>query len=287
MDTPTWEDMISLNARTDMGDEVLGTARDYVKQDSGEIQWDRNRISLEQALAADTAVLPPTERREGYYGPNHYNYWASGIRDVCQIAEWLETRTIVRGTFFDFGCAAGRVLRQVKAAAGFTEVIGSDINRSHVDWIARHFPDSIKVFQNTSIPVLPLPDESVDVVTAFSVFTHIECFDSTWLMELRRILRPGGIAWLTVHSDRTWRDIEPSWPLHRALTSHPDYIKYGAHRTLPQDRLVFRWHMERSYSANVFYTEAYIRTRWGRIMEVRDMFPALPFYQDIVVLQKT
>jgi SAM-dependent methyltransferase len=282
----TWEDMISINARTEVPDKVLGPVRDYIGQNGGDIQWDYGRISLESAMEGDTAPLPATEQREGYYGLNHFNYWASGMRDACQIAEWLDARHIARGTFFDFGCATGRVLRHIGAAAGFDEIMGCDINRAHVDWIGQHLPPSIKVFQNTSIPSLPLADASVDVVTAFSVFTHIETFDTTWLMELRRILRPGGIAWLTIHGNRTWRDIMPTWPLYTPLTTHPDYAKYSAYRDLPEDRLVFRWAGERSYSANVFYKEAYIRQRWGRILAFKDIFPAIPLFQDIVVLQK-
>lgn len=284
-----WEDMISLNSRAEVTDAALGAPRDYLHQDAGEVRWDRQRIPLEQALASDTAPLPTTEQREGYYGANHFNYWASGLRDYCQLLEWLEPNQVARGTLLDIGCATGRLIRHAHAHshAGFGEVVGCDINRAHVDWIGRFLPAGIKVFQNTSIPALPLPDASVDVVTAFSVFTHIECFDTTWLMELRRILRPGGVAWLTIHGERTWRDIAPTWPLHASLTAHPDYARYRTGMGLPQERLVFRWHAERSYSANVFYAETYIRRIWGRILAVRDVFPALPFFQDVIVLQKT
>ncbi len=281
----TWEDMISLNARAETTDVPLGPAHDYLAQDLGEVVWDRDRISLEQALAGDTAPLPTTAQREGYYGSNHFNYWASGLRDYCQLLEWLEANNTERGTLLDLGCATGRLIRH--AHIGFGEVIGCDINRAHVDWVMQYLPRAIAAFQNTSIPTLPLSDASVDVVTAFSVFTHIECFDTTWLMELRRILRPGGVAWLTIHGDRTWRDISPSWPLYASLIAHPDYSRHRAGADLPQERLVFRWHGERSYSAQVFYRETYIRRVWGRILAVRDMFPALPFFQDIVVLQKT
>ena len=285
----TWEDMISLNSHTEMMDEVLGPPRDYLGQDTGEVTWDRERISVDQALANDTAPLPTTEQREGYYGPNHFNYWASGLRDYCQLLEWLEPNNVARGKLLDIGCATGRLIRHVHAhtRAGFGEVIGCDINRAHVDWIGRYLPLGIKVFQNTSIPALPLPDASVDVVTAFSVFTHIECFDTTWLMELQRILRPGGIAWLTIHGERIWRDIGPTWPLYASLTAHPEYCRHRSSTRLPQERLVFRWYAERSYSAQVFYTETYIRRIWGRILAVRDVLPALPFFQDVVVLQKT
>lgn len=285
MSDSTWEDMISINSRTDTSTETLGPATDYLHQDAGEVLWDRKRIPLEDALARDGFPIPSTAQREGYYGDNHFNYWASGLRDYCQLLEWMEPRDVPHKTLLDMGCATGRFLRH--AHADFAEVIGCDINRKHVDWIGQHLGSDIKVFQNTSVPSLPLPDESVDVITAFSVFTHIECFDTTWLMELRRILRPNGIAWLTIHGERTWREIEPSWPLHAALTSHPEFSQYSSSRALPSDRLVFRWHAERSYSANVFYTDQYIQRTWGRILTVRETFPALPHFQDVVVLQKT
>ena len=212
----TWEDMISLNSRTKTTGEPLGPPREYLGQDIGEVAWDRRRIPIDQALATDTSPLPTVEQREGYYGPNHFNYWASGLRDYCQLLEWLEPNGVPRGTLLDIGCATGRLIRHAHAhtQTSFGEVIGCDINRAHVDWIGRYLPLTIKAFQNTSVPVLPLPDASVDVVTAFSVFTHIECFDTTWLMELRRILRHGGVAWLTIHGERTWRDIGPTWPLY-------------------------------------------------------------------------
>lgn len=284
MSDATWEDMISINSRADTSMETVGRAVDFLHGDRGDVAWDRNRIPLDVALEHDGFQIPSTAQREGYYGDNHFNYWASGLRDYCQLLEWMEPRNVPHGTLLDMGCATGRFVRH--AHADFTEVIGCDINRKHVDWIGQHLGADIKVFQNTSVPSLPLADESVDVVTAFSVFTHIECFDTTWLMELRRVLRPGGIAWLTIHGERTWRDIEPSWPLYPVLTSHPDYAQYRDLPSLPTDRLVFRWHAERSYSANVFYTDRYIRQTWGRILTVRDTFPALPHFQEVVVLQK-
>jgi SAM-dependent methyltransferase len=284
VESTTWEDMISLNSRSRSNDETLGTARDFLNQDRGEVDWNRKRISLEQALAADTAPIPTTEQREGYYGPNHFNYWASGLRDYCQLMEWLDNNSAKTSSILDIGCATGRFIRH--AHCDFPEIIGCDINRSHVDWVGKHLRPEIKVFQNTSIPTLPLPDNSVDVVTAFSVFTHIECFDTTWLMELRRILRAGGVAWLTFHGERTWRDIQPSWPLHNSLITHPDYASVKDSPTLPEDPLVFRWRSELSYSSNVFYTERYLRRTWGRILSLEEIFPALPHFQDIVVLRK-
>lgn len=280
----TWEDMISINSRSEMHDENVGFARDHLGQDTGEVSWDRSRIPIEEAFVADAAPIPSTAQREGYYGSNHFNYWASGLRDYCQLMEWLEKNRASCDSLLDLGCASGRFIRH--AHRNFKEVAGCDINRSHVDWVGRHLPREIKVFQNTSVPTLPLPDNSIDVITAFSVFTHIECFDTTWLMELRRVLRPGGVAWLTIHGERTWKEIAPTWPLYTALITHPDYLATKNNPAPPKDRTVFRWRTEQSYSSNVFYTRRYIDDIWGRILSVKDLFPALPLFQDVVVLRK-
>jgi SAM-dependent methyltransferase len=217
MQTNVWEDFISLNSTADYAaGKTHEPVKSYVEQADGSVVWDASRLPVEVAVSRDTAPLPLTEHREGYYGPNHYNYWASGLRDWFQILEWCEANDHKINSVLDMGCASGRLLRHLHYQSDVRDVIGCDINRAHVDWVGRHLPREVRVFQNSSIPTLPLPDASLDIVTAFSVMTHIETFDSTWLMELCRVLRPGGIAWLTFHGDRTWRELEPSWPLYGA-----------------------------------------------------------------------
>jgi SAM-dependent methyltransferase len=281
----SWEDSISLNSGAGFFSEHIGPAAQFAAQDDGSVVWDRNRIPLDVALSRDKAPLPSTEAREGYYGPNHFNYWASGLRDYCEIAEWLERNDIGISNCLDIGCASGRLIRAFDAQGG-VKAIGCDINRRHVDWVAANLPPTIAVFQNHSIPSLPLAENSIDLVTAFSVFTHVEAFDTTWLMEINRILRPGGIAWLTIHGDRTWKELRPDWPLYGPLDAHPGYGDDRKHTNIPRPRIVYRWHKDKSYSANVFYSYEYIKTVWGRILDIVEIRACLPPYQDAVVLRK-
>lgn len=286
MEGEIWEDLISVNSRAELDTEVLAPVRDHLHQNDGSVQWDRGLLPLDVAVGRDVSPLPIEADRELYYGRNHFNFWASGLRDYCQIRDWITAHGVCIETALDFGCASGRILRHLHYQTDIGTVIGCDINRLHVEWVSRFLPPAIIVFQNTSIPYLPLPSESVDLITAFSVFTHIECFDTNWLMELRRILKPNGIAWLTIHGDRVWRELTPEWPLYSALDTHPEYARYRQHLELPKERLVFRWLSNRSYSANIFYSYDYIRRNWGRIMQVVDIFPGLPHFQDIVIMQK-
>jgi SAM-dependent methyltransferase len=286
MQTRIWEDFISINPSVEASTTTLPSVSAYVEQADGSVVWDTAELSVSTAVSRDTSPLPTTEDREGYYGPNHYNYWASGLRDFLQITAWCKRNGVELNSLIDLGCASGRLLRHAHYQSEIKEVIGCDINRSHVDWVAKNLPREIQVFQNSSIPFLPIPDASIDFLSAFSVMTHVETFDTAWLMEFRRVLRPGGVAWLTFHGDRTWREVAPGWPLYAALDAHPDYATYRSNPTLPSDRLVFRWNVEGSYSANIFYRDEYIKSVWGRFLDFQEIIPCQPSFQDTAIFRK-
>lgn len=283
-----WEDQIALNTRGGVEFDVLAPAVEHRTADAHPTDWSAEGEALETSLARDMFPLPRTEDREGYYGPHHYSYWVSGHRDARLLLECADRQGVDVRDYLDLGCASGRVLRHVALSDRGINTYGCDINRRHTDWVARYLPSSITVFQNHSIPNLPLPDASLDAVTAYSVFTHIEAFETAWFMELRRVLRPGGIAWVTIHSEKTWQVMEPGWPLYDAMLGFDAFAPYAndARTTLPEERLVFRSSGERSYSSNVFYHRDYIQRTWGRIFSVVEEHHRLPDYQDVVILRK-
>ena len=285
MQLHTWEDFISLHSRDVPQFKVLKSAGHYRSGDT-HTDWEKESLDIEAALAKDTFPLPVVEDREGYYGPYHFSYWASGLRDMRNLLNCAERLGVRVQTYYDLGCASGRVVRHFAVNQPEIRVLASDINRRHVEWILTFLPPSIVAFQNHSIPTTPIPDNSVDLVSAFSVFTHIESFETTWLMELRRILRPGGLAWITVHTEKTWEEIKPDWPLYKGLQNHPDFKALPSGKPLPGDRVVFRWKPNASYSSNVFYSMDYIRKTWSRYLDVVEFHRRLPVFQDVVVLRK-
>jgi SAM-dependent methyltransferase len=133
---------------------------------------------------------------------------------------------------------------------------------------------------------LPLEDSSVDLVSAFSVFTHIESFDLAWMMEIRRVLRPGGIAWITFHSQHLWREMKESDRMYKKWRNHPEF---AAHRQSVQSdfkRLAFRWRKDRSYTSILFYDAEYLCSRWSRCLQVLEVRRRAHMNQDVIVLQK-
>ncbi len=280
-----WEDLVALNSGKEPNFNLLGPAKDYYEQDARKSEWEA--LDYAAALQADTHPLPDTKDREGYYGPHHFSYWASGLVDARNLLDAADKYEVDLRDYLDIGCASGRVIRHVPTDRPDVNTMGCDINRLHVEWCNRHLDARCKVFQNHSIPSLPLASGSVDLVSAFSVFTHIEAFETTWLMEIARILRPGGIAWLTVHTEDTLTDMHEGWPLWTPIMKHPDIdTLIDAERRFEGDRLVVRWHSDRSYSSNVFYKKDYLKSVWGRFFNVLELRRRFPRFQDVLILQK-
>ena len=286
MRSDIWENLIALNNHENPEFQVLDRASAYQASDSHGTDWAAEKLDIDGAIKIDDGPLPTTADREGYYGPHHFSFWASGLRDMRNLLACTGKYGVKVNDYFDFGCASARVIRHIAYQRKDIRTFGADINRRHVEWCNRYMPRDVVVFQNHSVPSLPFPDASLDLISAFSVFSHIEAFESAWLMELRRVLRPGGIAWLTVHTERTLEQLDETWPIYNALKTHEDYVNLKDKRKMTHDRMVFRWLTDRSYSSNVFYSSEYIKSSWGRILDVVDMHPCSPPYQDAVVLRK-
>jgi SAM-dependent methyltransferase len=246
-------------------------------------------------LSRDPHQIPIAADREGYYGDSHYDWWLSGLYDYFAVTRTLAGlgQSLAPGeSVFELGCASGRVLRHFVCQRNDLEVWGADINLRHVEWVRNFLPRRIKVFQNTALPHLPLEDKSMSLVMAFSVFTHIDQLELAWLAELRRILKPGGVAYITIHSDRTWTKMNPGIPAFDNLIavrdSIPDYrVTENLFRSpMPLEKVAFTWNNAANYNSSVFHHREYIHSTWGRFFEVSDIVEGGHNYQDVVVLRR-
>lgn len=97
----------------------------------------------------------------------------------------------------DFGCGAGRTLRHFTAEASEAELWGCDIDEESILWMSEQMYPPFHAFVNGPEPPLDQPDASFDLIWAISVFTHLTSSWSRWLVELHRILKPGGLLLAT------------------------------------------------------------------------------------------
>lgn len=154
----------------------------------------------------DGLPVPPKAFWCGYGGGDPEKYLRSGKEHVDVLREVLADSAFdLREGYrvLDFGCAGGRMIRRLVDRAGDCEIWGVDISAEHIYWCKAHLSPPFHFATTTTLPHLPFHDEYFDLIYAGSVFTHIDDLTDAWLLELRRILKPEGRFYCTIHDNHT------------------------------------------------------------------------------------
>jgi SAM-dependent methyltransferase len=156
------------------------------------------------ATADDGLPVPPRQLIVRVAGTPDVGWFLRGGRLAAgsiRAALWRQGRRIEElGAILDFGCGCGRVTRNW-IALRTTDVHGSDMNESAVEWCRRNLP--FASFETNGLaPPLVFETAQFDLVYALSVFTHLpEELQLLWMRELERVLRPGGLLMLSTHGE--------------------------------------------------------------------------------------
>jgi SAM-dependent methyltransferase len=235
-----------------------------------------------EAMRKDVFPIPATIDREGYCGNNHLFYWLSGLLDYKVIINVCEVKNPLK--ILDFGGASGRVARHFLIHHPDSFVTVADININHVNYINHVFSGKIKAVKCSSLPSLPFPDGTFDLIYGVSVFTHTDVYETSWLAELARILKPNGKIFLTVHSEHTWDQL-PNIVLYDTLKNSQLFRNVWKNgEKMPNERLVFPYREGIDYSCNTFFRSDYLRRIWGKFFSVDNIIFGAHAHQTGVVL---
>jgi len=176
----------------------------------------------------------------------------------------------------DFGCGAGRVIRHLLPVAPECELWGSDIDPRCIAWNEQHLSPPASFVGNGEVPPLPFPDGKFDLIYALSVFTHISTHWPAWLLELDRLLAPGGRLLATIMSEGMCEAITgEAWDEKNVGMS-----VYEAGQAWSRG------------GPMVLHSPWWIREHWGRLFEIERLM-SRGFYgrsgqddQGVVVLRK-
>jgi hypothetical protein len=121
-----------------------------------------------------------------------------------------------------------------------------------------------------------------------------------WLEEISRVLRRGGTAFLTVHTEGTFAEPDAEHFPFRKILSLAPYSVSGRGVFMPEvtdaafapemliDRLVFTPINGPAKDTQVFHRLDYIKNRWGQFFTVEEIIPrAHGLQQDGIVLRKS
>ncbi len=139
-------------------------------------------------------------------------------------------------TALDIGCGVGYALELLRQ--GGARVIATDLARKPLQGALRSGPVWAVQADATR---LPLPDKSVDLVTAFQLIEHVPRDGALQILrEIRRVLRPGGKGFVTTPNAR-WRLLpgQSPWNPFHVLEYRPRSIRGLCRRAGIDDGSIF------------------------------------------------
>ena len=159
----------------------------------------------------------------------------------------------------DFGCGAGRTLRHFLDEAETGEFWGADIDAPSIDWLRAELSPPLHAVRCDPRPPLDLEPGSFDLAWTVSVFTHLTDNSTPWLLELHRLLKPGGLM-IASYMGR--------WNSEFFAGEPWDENRVG--RTV--------LHHTRDYDSGgpaILMSDWWLRAHWGRAFDVVEIAPQI------------
>ena len=213
---------------------------------------------------------------------------SEGQDDVAQmlgILNEVEQRPVALGRVLDLGCASGRMLRFLPREET-SEHWGLDINAAHIEWCQQNLNPPMLFATNTTSPHLPFEDNLFDLLYCGSVFTHISELAEAWLLEVRRVLRPGGYAYITIHTRQTIDLLRTKYRDNPLFADFLAEIDSALVNHDPEGREWSVFIVGTDPFSQVFYDVASLERRWGRVMPVLAVVEEAHDHQAAVVMRK-
>lgn len=187
-------------------------------------------------------------------------------------ADWPSLTSVL-----DWGCGCGRLAAQFLSSDLSAAFHGADIDLAAVQWCRKALGTGTFVGLEP-LPPMPYDAGSFDLVTSYSVLTHLTReVQDVWLEEVARVLRPGGWFITTTHGDLALsfaqRRSSPTWPDDGFWDASSDPTLDGI---APPD-----------YYRATYQSEAFSGQSLGRYFDVIDYVPAgASSFQDLILLRK-
>ncbi|XZF12886.1 class I SAM-dependent methyltransferase [Chitinophagaceae bacterium MMS25-I14] len=221
-------------------------------------------------------ALPPPYMIYETFRLDYERYFEKGKAS----AEWIREEIspfmeLKNRDILDWGCGPGRVIRHMpQVINNGCRFFGSDYNPDYVKWCSANLP-GISFSKNELNPPLTYNDASFDLIYVISIFTHLsEESHRQWFTELMRVMKPGGILFMTTHGNITRRNLMPD-----------ELAKYDS------GQLVVRAHVKEGHRMYAAYQpESYMHHLFDGKVDILKHKPGTPqswgLEQDLWIVRK-
>jgi SAM-dependent methyltransferase len=144
---------------------------------------------------------PPEQLQLQFAGLSFEQAYAEAAAFVAAVTDVLDDlghAGLSAGRVLDFGSGWGRISRVLLAQVAPERLFAADVDPEMTALVNVTLP-GINAMTVSATPPTALADASMDVVVAFSVFSHLSGpAHEAWARELGRVVRPGGVVAITV-----------------------------------------------------------------------------------------
>ncbi len=187
-----------------------------------------NNFNLERVVniypVNNIALLPPSHLLLRISGNPSAKAFISSFYDLrYTVKNYLQSAGFNFNQFekiLDFGCGVGRYLMAFEPELlPNQKLFGCDVFAECAEWCQENIKFAT-VKHNDIQPPLPFENNQFDLINAISVFTHLSLdLQHLWAWDIYRVLRPGGILFMTLHGPQFFPiiyDIFRSGNAHKA-----------------------------------------------------------------------
>lgn len=228
--------------------------------------------------------MPSKELQKTIGTLDDFNYLFTGrtlFRHFEAVLKRHSNRSFSESNFvLDWGCGPGRVAMHVLEDSRPKRFLGLDIVDATVDWAKSTLDGDFQTCQTE--PPLDIASDSVDVIYAYSVLTHIpETLFEKWLEEISRVMVPGGYFLATVLCETAMAVTMSQWDEGNIRY----VIQRGVFDGIANDGLE---HVGFSgeYYRNIYFTKTALEGIVSKHFEIVEIVENFHFYQDLLVLRK-
>ncbi|MBF0382152.1 MAG: methyltransferase domain-containing protein [Magnetococcales bacterium] len=225
-------------------------------------------------------AIPPAPLRYRVWGdPDIGTFMWSSNHCRKDIDRELDKLGVNWDTFYnilDFGCGSGRIFISLPDTIE-DKYIGVDTDSQAISWCTENYPQAR--FQiNPANPPMDFADSSFDLILAIAVFRHLdEKNQFSWLQELQRVTKKGGLLFISLHGEFCWQDFAPVET--EVLKTNGFLFKQ---LTDPYQRSIFpEW-----YQAT-YHNQEYVKKYYDKYFEIVDYIPrGIEDETDLVICRK-
>ena len=231
--------------------------------------------------------VPPPENLARVGEKSFEGFVSQGYRIFESLDPYLETLG-VGSKVLDMGIGVGRVSSQVYPIyCDALELHGCDVDETAIRYLSEHFP-KLNVITTSYYPPLPYPSHYFDLVYSISLWTHFcEQDQHRWLEEVSRVLKPGGIALISIAGETSLKaQQDRSNPLWQGV-SWEDVMNAGIiYKRYPKAILDTACPGTNSEYGGTLLSNAWVKENFSRYLKIEKIMPAVISRQDLVVLVK-